>query len=159
MIISPVRFEKRNFLLPWVGLTLVTPALFLFHLASSLLFLQLGAAAWLLLHEGALAAVTLYLVHTVYCLYLEMAPNRVDIFDEEQTGLLVFYYLNVLHNLHHRSVRRDEHRVRRLHQPRVLHRGGERGGPPAPGLAPSLRQPGHRAQAAHRQHLMSSVAL
>ena len=144
-----------------MGLTLVTPALFLFHLASSLLFLQLGAAAWLLLHEGAIAAVTLYLVQVVYCLYLEMAPNRVDIFDEEQTGLLVFYYLNVLHNLHHRSVRRDEHRVRRLHQPRVLHRGGARGqrGPPAPGLAPSLRQPGHRAQAPHRQHLMCSVAL
>ena len=142
-----------------MGLTLVTPALFLFHLASSLLFLQLGAAAWLLLHEGAIAAVTLYLVQVVYCLYLEMAPNRVDIFDEEQTGLLVFYYLNVLHNLHHRSVRRDQHRVRRLHQPRVLHRGGARGGPPAPGLAPSLRQPGHRAQAAHRQHLMCSVAL
>ena len=144
-----------------MGLTLVTPALFLFHLSSSLLLLQLGAAAWLLLHEGAIAAVTLYLVHAVYCLYLEMAPSRVDIFDEEQTGLLVFYYLNVLHNLHHRSVRRDEHRVRRLHQPRVLHRGGERGrpGPPAPGLAPRLRQPGHRAQAAHDQHLMCSVAV
>ena len=144
-----------------MGLTLVTPALFLFHLSSSLLLLQLGAAAWLLLHEGAIAAVTLYLVHAVYCLYLEMAPNRVDIFDEEQTGLLVFYYLNVLHNPYHRSVRRDEHRVRRLHQPRVLHRGGERGqpGPPAPGLAPRLRQPGHRAQAAHGQHLMCSVAV
>ena len=85
-----ISFEKKNFLLPWIGLTMVGPFLFLAYLIMDLLFLNFTAVTRLLLKEGIAATVTLYLVTTVYSLYLEMAapPTFItdDAFDEENTG-------------------------------------------------------------------------
>ena len=69
---------------------MVGPCLFLTYLSLDILFLNLSAATRLLLTEGVVSTVTLYLVYTVYCLYLEMAAppsSTVDVFDEEQTGI------------------------------------------------------------------------
>ena len=77
-------------LLPWIGLTMVGPSLFLAYLILDILFLNFTAASRLLLTEGVVSTVTLYLVTTVYSLYLEMAaPPAIiidDAFDEEHTG-------------------------------------------------------------------------
>ena len=85
-----LRFEKKNFLLPWIGLTMVGPCLFLSYLVLDILFLNFTAASRLMLTEGVVTTVTLYLVTTVYSLYLDMAapPALVidDAFDEEHTG-------------------------------------------------------------------------
>ena len=85
-----ISFEKKNFLLPWIGLTMVGPSLFLSYLVLDLLFLNFTAASRLMLTEGVVTTVTLYLVTTVYSLYLDMAapPALVidDAFDEEHTG-------------------------------------------------------------------------
>ena len=69
---------------------MVGPSLFLAYLIMDLLFLNFTAVTRLLLQEGIAATVTLYLVTTVYSLYLEMAapPTFItdDAFDEENTG-------------------------------------------------------------------------
>ena len=85
-----ISFEKKNFLLPWIGLTMLGSSLFLAYLIMDLLFLNFTAVTRLMLQEGIAATVTLYLVTTVYSLYLEMAapPTFItdDAFDEENTG-------------------------------------------------------------------------
>lgn len=69
---------------------MIGPSLFLAYLIMDILFLNFTAATRLLLSEGIVATVTLYLVTTVYSLYLEMAapPTIItdDVFDEEQIG-------------------------------------------------------------------------
>ena len=74
--ISPCRFEKRNLLLPWVGLTLLTPVSFLATLAFNLILLNLPAAWLLIMKEGVPVVLISYAVTLVYALYLELGTTQ-----------------------------------------------------------------------------------
>ena len=69
------RFEKTNLLLPWIGLTILTPANFLGTLVLNLLMFNFTGAWWLIMKEGIPALVITYLVSVVYYLYLNMVAN------------------------------------------------------------------------------------
>ena len=70
------RLDKKNFLLPWLGLTFITPAVFLSSLVTNLLFLNLPGVLWLLARDGLPVAFILFLIYTVYTLFLEMGDRQ-----------------------------------------------------------------------------------
>ena len=78
IIIFIIRFEKKNFLLPWIGLTIINPCVLLLSVLMDLFFFNLSGAVGSLMREGFQAAVTLYLICSVYCLYLEMGVHNVQ---------------------------------------------------------------------------------
>ena len=74
------RLDKKNFLLPWLGLTFMTPAVFISSLVINLLFLNFTAVIWLLAQDGLPAIFILFLIQTVYSLFLEMGDRQGNIF-------------------------------------------------------------------------------
>ena len=59
-----------------MGLTFITPAVFISSLVINLLFLNLPGVLWLLARDGLPAAFILFLIHTVYSLFLEMGDRQ-----------------------------------------------------------------------------------
>jgi len=82
-----VILEKRNFLLPWMGLAIITPGVFFISLSFDLLFFNFSAASWLLINEGVPAIIMLYMIYTVFSLYQEMAPKNAEI--DAESGVAV----------------------------------------------------------------------
>ena len=80
-----IRFEKKNFLLPWIGLTIINPCVLLLSVLMDLFFFNLSGAVGSLMREGFQAAITLYLIYSVYCLYLEMGVHYLQ-HQQEETG-------------------------------------------------------------------------
>ena len=66
-----------------MGLTFITPAVFISSLVINLLFLNLPGVLWLLARDGLPVAFILFLIHTVYSLFLEMG-------DRETIDILIF---------------------------------------------------------------------
>ena len=85
IIIFIIRFEKKNFLLPWIGLTIINPCVLLLSVLMDLFFFNLSGAVGSLMREGFQAAITLYLIYSVYCLYLEMGVHDLQ-HQQEETG-------------------------------------------------------------------------
>ena len=69
------RFEKQNLLLPWIGLTILTPANFVGSLVLNLLTFNLPSAWMLIMKEGIPALIISYLIIVVYYLYLHMVAK------------------------------------------------------------------------------------
>ena len=68
-------------------MTIINPGLFLISLTFNLLFFNFSGASWLILNDGIPAVIMLYLIFTVYSLYLEMGEgNNVAVTDAEQAG-------------------------------------------------------------------------
>ena len=59
-----------------MGLTFITPAVFISSLLTNLLFLNLPGVLWLLTRDGLPVAFILFLIHTVYSLFLEMGDRH-----------------------------------------------------------------------------------
>ena len=59
-----------------MGLTFITPAVFISSLVINLLFLNLPGVLLLLARDGLPAAFILFLIHTVYSLFLEMGDRQ-----------------------------------------------------------------------------------
>lgn len=79
-------------------MSIVNPGLFLISLSFNLLFFNFSGASWLILNDGIPSVIMLYLIYTVYSLYLEMGDcNNVAVNDAEQAGFiqnyLNFWYL------------------------------------------------------------------
>eukprot|EP00092_Neocalanus_flemingeri_P030037 GFUD01032611.1.p1 GENE.GFUD01032611.1~~GFUD01032611.1.p1 ORF type:complete len:193 (-),score=40.13 GFUD01032611.1:49-627(-) len=73
-------FEKNNLLLPWIGLTILTPANFVGNLILNLIFFNFPGAMWLITKEGIPALLITYLITVVYTLYLQMlGKTSVDV--------------------------------------------------------------------------------
>merc|ERR1711892_129925 len=68
-------FEKQNLLLPWIGLTILTPANFVGSLVLNLLLFNFPGAWWLIMKEGIPALIISYLIMVVYYLYLHMVAK------------------------------------------------------------------------------------
>ena len=58
-------------------MTFITPAVFVSTLVINLLFLNFTGVIWLLVRDGLPAAFILFLIQTVYSLFLEMADREV----------------------------------------------------------------------------------
>ena len=67
-----LRLEKTNLLLPWMGLTILTPANFVGNLILNMLMFNFPDAWWLIMKEGIPALLITYLITVVYTLYLHM---------------------------------------------------------------------------------------
>ena len=74
-----------------MGLTFITPAVFISSLVINLLFLNLPGVLWLLARDGLPVAFILFLIHTVYSLFLEMG-------DRETTDILQKYNFSFYKN-------------------------------------------------------------
>ena len=74
-----------------MGLTFITPAVFLSSLVINLLFLNLPGVLWLLARDGLPVAFILFLIQTVYSLFLEMG-------DRETTDILQKYHFSFYKN-------------------------------------------------------------
>ena len=66
------RFEKTKLFLPWIGLTILTPANFVGMLILNMLMFNFPAVWWLIIKEGIPALIIAYLITVVYTLYLQM---------------------------------------------------------------------------------------
>ena len=70
-----------------MGLTIISPGLFLLSLSFDLLFFNFAAASWLLINDGIPAMVMMYMIYMVYSLYLEMAVKETPLTnDVEHAG-------------------------------------------------------------------------
>ena len=73
-------------------MSIVNPGLFLISLSFNLLFFNFSGASWLILNDGIPSVIMLYLIYTVYSLYLEMGDcNNVAVNDAEQAGFIQNY--------------------------------------------------------------------
>ena len=86
-----LRLEKTNLLLPWIGLTILTPANFVGNLILNLLMFNFPGAWWLIMKEGIPALLTTYLITVVYTLYLHMLTKTNPDEESPAAGLSTLY--------------------------------------------------------------------
>jgi hypothetical protein len=68
-------------ILPWIGLSILTPASFVGNLILNLLMFNFPGAWWLIMKEGIPALLTTYLITVVYTLYLHMLTKTNDVIE------------------------------------------------------------------------------
>ena len=86
-----LRLEKTNLLLPWIGLTILTPASFVGNLLLNMLMFNFPGAWWLIMKEGIPALLITYLITVVYTLYLHMLTNTNPDEESPSAGLPTLY--------------------------------------------------------------------